>query len=85
MDAQEEIQYWKQMWQDESARHASFRAEIFGDPVIGEILRLRREVKSRETYEADLRRALAETEEEMAIQERTYETMLDEAEEKSNV
>jgi len=41
------------------------RAGYFGDPVVGEILRLRREVKGRAAHEADLLLALEEYKEKL--------------------
>ena len=45
-----------------------------------EIARLNAEILRREAYEADLRLALKETKEELAIVRRTYDALLDEGE-----
>ena len=56
------------------------KAEFLRDPLVGPILKFRREVEGRKAHEADLLAALSEVREEMSIGERTYNGLLDEAE-----
>ena len=76
-----ELERFRTLWEQECASHMAFHEEIYKDAVLGEILRLRREVKGRIAHEKDLLSALAETQEQMAILQRTSDGLLDEPEE----
>ncbi len=67
--------------QNENYEHIRERARLFNDPLIGPILKLRREVEGRKAAEADLLAALAETKEELQIVKRTDGSLMDELEE----
>ena len=54
------------------------KASLFQDPLVGPILKLRKEVEGLRAHETDLLSALGETKGEMATVERTYGGLLDE-------
>ncbi len=72
-ELERDIQHFRQLLVWEQANHREFRREMYDDPVIGEILRLRREIKSREAFEHDL---ITEGQQEVEF----YQDLLDDAE-----
>lgn len=75
-----EVERLKKLVEESNSRELEFRREMNNDPIVGEILRLRREVESRKAFEADLLTGAKEIEEELAALRETDNALLDEAE-----